>query len=240
MIRVIPAIDIIGGKAVRLSGGDFSQVTVYHNDPVEAAKQFQDAGLKRLHMVDLEGARSSEVKNWKTLERIAVKTDLEIDFGGGIQSAEDVQRAIDAGATQVNTGTIPAKNKTMFMQWLKVFGANRFLVGADVKESEIMIKGWEQSSGIQINDFITEYLQEGIAEFFCTDVSKDGMMQGPSLKLYRSLLETFPSVSLIASGGVRDISDVEDLDASGCSAVIIGKAIYEGKIQLKELEVYAY
>jgi phosphoribosylformimino-5-aminoimidazole carboxamide ribotide isomerase len=239
MINIIPAIDIIGGKAVRLTGGDFSKMTVYYNDPVDAAKQFQDAGLKRLHMVDLEGARTSAVKNWKTLERIALKTNLQIDFGGGIQTFEDVQRAIDAGAWQVNTGTIPAKEKNTFVEWLKKFGAERFLVGADVRDNEIMVKGWEEGSGIQLNDFITDFMNEGVTEFFCTDVSKDGMMKGPSVKLYTDLLENFPSLSLIGSGGVRDIRDVEELQTCGCSAVIIGKAIYEGKIKLKQLEVYA-
>lgn len=240
MIRIIPAIDIIGGKAVRLSGGDFTQVTVYHNDPVEVAKEFEAAGIRRLHMVDLEGARSGQVQNWKVLEKVAVKTGLRVDFGGGIQDHEDVQRAFNAGAWQVNSGTVPAKDKNVFLQWLQKFGADKFLVGADVKDGHIMVKGWEENSGIGLEDFIGGYMKEGISEFFCTDVSKDGMMQGPSVKLYGELLETFPSLALIASGGVRDIRDVEELDQCGCTAVIIGKAIYEGKIPLKQLEVYAH
>jgi phosphoribosylformimino-5-aminoimidazole carboxamide ribotide isomerase len=239
MIRIIPAIDIIEGKAVRLSGGDFAQVTIYNNDPVEVAREFADAGIRRLHMVDLEGARSGQVKNWKTLEKVAVRSNLQIDFGGGIQSQEDVQRAFNAGAMQVNSGTIPAKEKDEFLTWLKKFGADKFLIGADVRNDEILVKGWEENSGIKLDDFISGYLAEGVAEFFCTDVSKDGMMQGPSVELYTRLLKEFTALSLIASGGVRNIRDVEELDRCGCSAVIIGKAIYEGKIKLKELEVYA-
>jgi phosphoribosylformimino-5-aminoimidazole carboxamide ribotide isomerase len=240
MINIIPAIDIIDGKAVRLSGGDFSKVTIYYNDPLEAAKKFESTGLKKLHMVDLEGARAGEAKNWKVLERIATKTSLHIDFGGGIATTDDVTRAFNAGASQVNAGTQPAKNKEEFLKWVKTFGSKKFLIGADVKDRSVMVKGWEEDSGITITDFITTYIAEGICEFFCTDVSKDGMMEGPAVELYRSLIEEFPDLQLIASGGVRTIADVQSVADAGCKGVIIGKAIYEGKISLKELEKYAH
>ncbi len=238
MIRIIPAIDIMDGRAVRLAGGDFSKRTVYYNDPLEAAKMFEDAGLKNLHMVDLDGARAGATCNWKTLERIASGTSLQIDFGGGIQSMEDVSRVFNAGAAQVNAGTIPARNKELFLSWMKMFGAEKFLVGADVKGRSLMVKGWEEDSGQEVSGFINDYMLEGVGNFFCTDVSKDGMMEGPAIDLYKSLLTECAGMELIASGGVKSIEDVEALDDCGCKGVIIGKALYEGGISLKKLKRY--
>ncbi len=238
MMQLIPAIDIIGGKCVRLSKGDFAQMKVYNEKPLEVAFQFQDAGLQRLHLVDLDGAKSGKVQNWKVLETIAGKTSLEIDFGGGIKTQKDVEIIFNSGALMATVGSIAVKDEPLLSQWLDLFGKDKFLIGADVKEEKIAVAGWQETSDVWIHDFIHKYMEKGVLQFFCTDVSKDGQLEGPSVELYKNLLEKFPSLQLIASGGVSNLNDLDALRQAGCSGVIIGKAIYEGRITLKQLSAY--
>jgi phosphoribosylformimino-5-aminoimidazole carboxamide ribotide isomerase len=235
-MQIIPAIDIIDGKCVRLTQGDYAQKKIYNEHPLEVAKEFQDAGLKRLHLVDLDGAKAGAVKNWKVLETIAGKTSLTIDFGGGIKTAKDVQIVFDSGAALATVGSIAVKNEEEFISWLKHFGPEKFLLGADVKEEKIAVGGWQETTEIWIYDFIEKYLQHGITQLFCTDVSKDGKLEGPSLDLYKNIIGKFPSLHFIASGGVSSMKDVDELENIGCSGVIIGKAIYENRISLSELK----
>jgi len=235
---VIPAIDIIDGKCVRLTEGDYSQKKVYNERPVEVAKQFEGAGLKRLHLVDLDGAKAGAVKNWKVLEAIAGKTSLLIDFGGGIKSEKDVEIAFESGALLATVGSIAVKNETEFLKWISRFGADKFLLGADVKNEKITVSGWQETTTIWIYDFIEKFMTAGIQQLFCTDVGKDGKMEGPSLELYKSIVAKFPSLHFIASGGVSSMEDVNSLAEMGCKGVIIGKAIYEGKINLQELSKF--
>jgi phosphoribosylformimino-5-aminoimidazole carboxamide ribotide isomerase len=232
---IIPAIDIIDGKCVRLTQGDYAQKKVYNEKPLEVAKQFEDAGLKRLHLVDLDGAKAGAVKNWKVLETIAGKTTLVIEFGGGIKTEKDVQIVFGSGAALATVGSIAVKEEAVFVQWLHQFGAEKFLLGADVKEEKIAVSGWQETTDIWIYDFIEKYLQQGIQQLFCTDVSKDGKLEGPSLALYKNIVEKFPALHFIASGGVSSVYDLEELNKAGCKGVIIGKAIYENKISLAEL-----
>ena len=235
MIEIIPAIDIIDGKCVRLIKGDYSQKTIYNENPLEVAKQFEDAGLKRLHLVDLDGARDSEVKNWKVLERIASKTMLVVDFSGGISSKKNVQIAFDSGAAFAGIGSIAVKEEAAFSSWLQIFGAEKFIIGADVKDELILTKGWTEATTLSVFDLIKKYEAKGIKQFFCTDVSKDGLLQGSSIELYKKIIEQFPSIHLIASGGVSSIHEIERLEEIGCKGVIIGKAIYENRIALIDL-----
>lgn len=235
---IIPAIDIIDGKCVRLTQGDYSQKKVYNEHPLEVAKQFEDAGLKRLHLVDLDGAKGGAVKNWKVLETIAGKTSMEIDFGGGIKTDKDVQIVFNSGAKLATVGSIAVKNEEEFVKWLLQFGADRFLLGADVKEEKIAIHGWQETSDIWIYDFIEKYIQHGIKQLFCTDVSKDGKLEGPAVDLYKSVIEKFPGLHFIASGGVSSLKDLEELEKIGCKAAIVGKAIYENRISLNELRIF--
>src|SRR5690349_10975837 len=232
---VIPAIDIIEGKCVRLSQGDYTQKKVYNEHPLEVAKQFEDVGLKRLHLVDLDGAKEGKVKNWKVLETIAGKTSLIIDFGGGIKTEKDVAIVFDSGATLATIGSLAVKDKATFSAWLQQFGADKFLLGADVKDERIAVSGWLETTDIWIYDFIESYIQQGIQQVFCTDVSKDGMLEGPAVQLYKNIIEKFPELHFIASGGVSSLTDLEQLQQIGCKGAIVGKAIYEGKIQLHEL-----
>ncbi len=232
---IIPAIDIIEGKCVRLSQGDYQQKTIYNEHPLEVAKQFEDAGLKRLHLVDLDGAKEGKVKNWKVLETIAGKTALTIDFGGGIKEEKDVQIVFESGAAMATIGSLAVKDKDLFVSWLQQFGAGKFLLGADVKEEKIAVGGWLETTDVWIYDFIESYVQQGIRQVFCTDVSKDGMLEGPSVELYKNIITKFPQLHFIASGGVSSINDLEQLQQIGCKGAIIGKAIYEGRIQLKDL-----
>jgi len=238
MIEIIPAIDIINGNCVRLTKGDFNAKTIYNEDPTEIAKQFQDAGLKRLHLVDLDGARSGSIQNLKVLESIASATELIVDFGGGISKIGDVNDAFNAGASLITVGSLAVKNKELFIEWLAQFGAEKFLLGADVKNNNILIKGWTESTNINIHAFIDSYTKEGVINIFCTDISKDGMLEGPSVELYKSILAKNKLVQLIASGGVTSCKDIDMLDEIGCKGVIIGKAIYEGLITLEELKHY--
>ena len=232
---IIPAIDIIDGKCVRLTGGDYGQKKIYNERPLEVAMQFQDAGLKRLHLVDLDGAKAGSVKNWKVLEAIAGKTSMVIDFGGGIKSAKDVEIIFECGASLATVGSIAVKNEEEFVQWLGRFGAEKFLLGADVKEEKIVVSGWTEDTDIWVYDFIEKYIQQGVQQIFCTDVSKDGKLEGPSIELYKSIIKKFPKLHFIASGGVSTMKDVDQLAEIGCKGVIIGKAIYEERITLQEL-----
>jgi phosphoribosylformimino-5-aminoimidazole carboxamide ribotide isomerase len=234
-MEIIPAIDIIDGKCVRLTHGDFNQKKVYNENPLEVAKEFEDAGIRRLHLVDLDGAKAGVVKNWKVLESIAGKTSLVIDFGGGVKTEKDVRVVLDSGAVFVTVGSIAVKDEPLFSSWLSAIGAEKFLLGADVKDEKITVSGWLEQTDIWIYDFIESYQAKGITRIFCTDVSKDGAMEGPSLVLYKNIVERFPKLHFIASGGVSNMDDVYGLEEAGCSGVIIGKAIYEGKILLKDL-----
>jgi phosphoribosylformimino-5-aminoimidazole carboxamide ribotide isomerase len=234
-MQIIPAIDIIDGKCVRLTHGDYSQKKTYNENPLEVAKEFEDAGLLRLHLVDLDGAKSGMVKNWKVLESIASKTGLIIDFGGGIKTEKDVQIVFESGAALTTVGSIAVKEGEVFNQWLAYFGADRFLLGADVKDEKLTVSGWLEQTDIWIYDFLEDYTAKGVQHVFCTDVSKDGALEGPSTALYKSIVEKFPALHFIASGGVSCMDDVYQLQEVGCKGVIIGKAIYEGRVSLKEL-----
>lgn len=235
MIEIIPAIDIIGGKCVRLSQGDYSLKKEYHSNPVEVAKSFEDAGIKRLHLVDLDGAKNKKITNLRVLENIAGATNLTIDFGGGVQSDQDIESAFNAGAKQVTGGSISVKNSPLFETWIKKYGPEKIILGADAKNEKIAVSGWEENSGLDIYEFIDGYIKKSIAYIICTDIAKDGLLAGPSFDLYNAILKKFPHLKLIASGGVTTIDDVKRLNENGLHGVIIGKAIYEGTIKLKEL-----
>ncbi|MFN6965050.1 MAG: 1-(5-phosphoribosyl)-5-[(5-phosphoribosylamino)methylideneamino]imidazole-4-carboxamide isomerase [Pyrinomonadaceae bacterium] len=236
MIEIIPAIDIIGGKCVRLTQGDFDRQTVYSDDPVEIAKSFADAGIRRLHVVDLDGARLGTPANIDVLERIAAATALTIDFGGGVKTDRDVKAVFDAGAEFVNVGSVAVKERELFFEWLEHYGGESFLLAADVRDRKLAIDGWQTETDVEIIPFLAEYHALGVEQTFVTDIAKDGAMQGPSFKLYREILMAVPGLKLIASGGVTSIHDVEELADTGCSGVIIGKAIYEEKIEVAELQ----
>jgi len=236
-MEIIPAIDIIDGKCVRLTQGDYAQKKIYNEHPLEVAMAFEDAGLRRLHLVDLDGAKAGRVKNWKVLEALAGKTDLVIDFGGGIKTVTDVDIVFNSGAALATVGSIAVKDGALFVSWLEQYGAGRFLLGADVKEEKITIGGWMETTDRWVYDFIREYMEKGVQQVFCTDVSKDGLLQGPALDLYRNIIGKFPDLHFIASGGVSGMDDVQRLAEIGCKGVIIGKAIYEGRIRLNELKV---
>jgi phosphoribosylformimino-5-aminoimidazole carboxamide ribotide isomerase len=235
MINIIPAIDIIDGKCVRLSQGDYAQMKIYNEDPLEMAKQFEDYGFKRLHLVDLDGAKAKHVVNIKTLERVASKTDLEIDFGGGIKTEEELQLVFDAGASQVSIGSMAVQNKELFFQWIENYGAEKFILSADFYDEKIAIGGWENITDISLDDFLKEYQEKGIQYVACTDISKDGMLQGSSIDIYRRLRHDFRNLNIIASGGITYLHEIEELDKCGIYGVIIGKAIYEGRISLEDL-----
>jgi len=238
-MTIIPAIDIIDGKCVRLTQGDYSQKKIYNKHPLEVAKKFEDAGLNRLHLVDLDGAKEGKVKNWKVLETIAGKTSLIIDFGGGIKTDKDVRIVFDSGAKLATVGSIAVKDEEEFVKWLLQFGAEKFLLGADVKEEKIAIHGWQETSDIWIYDFMEKYIQHGVKQIFCTDVSKDGKLEGPAVDLYKNISDKFPDLLFIASGGVSSMKDLEELEKVGCKGAIVGKAIYENRISLDELRIFA-
>ncbi len=237
-MQIIPAIDIIDGKCVRLTEGDYAQKTIYNEDPLEVAKAFEAAGIQRLHLVDLDGAKAGAVKNWKVLESIALNTKLVIDFGGGIKTNDDVALVFERGATLATIGSMAVANPTLFLSWVKTYGADRFFLGADVKDNHIAVNGWMQTSNIAIDSFISDYLAQGISNIFCTDVSKDGRLEGPSTALYQSLIQLFPNLNLVASGGVSSLQDLETLKAIGCAGAIVGKAIYENRISLESLQQF--
>lgn len=235
MIEIIPAIDLIDGKCVRLSQGDYAQKTVYNENPLEVAKMFADAGIRRLHLVDLDGAKAHHIVNHKVLETIATNTDLIIDFGGGLKSDDDLRIAFESGAQMVTGGSIAVKNPDVFTAWISKFGGEKIILGADVKDEKIAVGGWIETTDIELMPFIANYMQQGISKVICTDISKDGMLQGPSLELYKKMLAEKPEMYLIASGGVSSIQDIEQLHEAAVPAVITGKAIYEGKIKLDEI-----
>ncbi len=237
-LQIIPAIDIIDGKCVRLEQGDYNKVSLYHKEPLEVAKKFEDAGLTRLHLVDLDGAKAGAVKNWKVLETIAGKTSLVIDFGGGIKLEKDVEIVFNSGAAMATVGSVAVKNEEEFMKWLLKFGGEKFLLGADVKNEKITISGWQEETKIWIYDFIQKYIDHGIKQIFCTDVSKDGKLEGPATDLYKNIIAKFPGLFFIASGGVSAIDDLKRLEEIGCKGAIIGKAIYENRITLQELKEF--
>jgi len=234
-MRIIPAIDIINGKCVRLSKGDYETSKIYSSNPLEIAKEIEDAGLEYLHLVDLDGAKSKHVVNHKILEKITQQTKLKVDFGGGIKSDEDVLKVIDCGANQFTGGSIAVTNPQLFLNWLECFGKDKIILGADCNQRKIASNGWKTESDLDVNDFVQSYLSKGIEFVVCTDIQKDGMLEGPSFELYEELVQ-LESIKLIASGGVSSIEDVVQLKKIGCEAVIIGKALYEKKITLKELK----
>jgi phosphoribosylformimino-5-aminoimidazole carboxamide ribotide isomerase len=237
-LQIIPAIDIIDGKCVRLTEGDYAQKKIYNEHPLEVAKEFEGAGLQRLHLVDLDGAKAGAVKNWKVLETITSKTSLIIDFGGGIKQEEDVKIVLNSGAEFATVGSIAVKDETKFVSWLQQFGAEKFLLGADVKDEKIAVGGWLETTDIWIYDFIEKYINHGVQQIFCTDVSKDGRLEGPSTELYKNILQKFPELHFIASGGVSSMKDLDELAEIGCNGAIVGKAIYEGRVTLNELKKY--
>ena len=238
-MQIIPAIDIIDGKCVRLTEGDYTQKKIYNEHPLEVARQFEDAGLMRLHLVDLDGAKAGAVKNWKVLETIAGKTSLIIDFGGGIKQEADVKIVFDSGAALATVGSVAVKEETKFVSWLQQFGADKFLLGADVKNEKMAVGGWLETTDIWIYDFMEKYIAHGVRQIFCTDVSKDGRLEGPSIELYKNILQKFQQLHFIASGGVSSMNDLQELQNIGCKAAIVGKAIYEGRITLNELQRFA-
>jgi phosphoribosylformimino-5-aminoimidazole carboxamide ribotide isomerase len=235
-MELIPAVDIINGKCVRLTKGDFTKKIVYNGNPLDVAKSFESVGLKRLHIVDLDGAGGEGLKNLPTLENISLHTKLSIDFGGGIKRTEDVEAVFNAGASMISVGSVIVKNPALFKQWLMDFGLQKFLPGADVFEKKIKIQGWKENTGIDIFDFIEDLIKLNIDKIFCTDISKDGMMQGPSTELYKEILKRFPSLHLIASGGISCYEDLLVLKEAGCKGVIVGKAFYEGKITMQQID----
>lgn len=236
MIEIIPAIDIIEGKCVRLSQGDYNTKKIYNENPLEVAKEFEDHGIKRLHVVDLDGAKSHKIVNHKTLEMIAANTKLVIDFGGGLKTSHDLQVAFDSGASMITGGSIAVKDKHTFGGWITQFGGQKIILGADAKNEKIAVAGWQEDSGIDLWEFIDLYMQKGITKTICTDISKDGMLQGPAVELYKKMKSRFPGLFVIASGGVSSIEDIETLNSNNIDAVIFGKAIYEGKIKLVDLQ----
>lgn len=239
-MRIIPAIDILDGKCVRLSKGDYSTQKIYNEDPVEVAKSFEAHGIHYLHVVDLDGAKSQHIVNYKVLERIATSTSLQIDFGGGIKSDQDLQIAFESGATQITGGSIAVKNPVLFQKWLSIYGSNKIILGADAMNGKIAVSGWQETSQSELIPFVNGYLKKGIRYVICTDISKDGMLQGPALDLYKQMIAELHSqenpLNLIASGGISKIDELPKLKTLGCEGVIIGKAIYENHISLKDLE----
>lgn len=235
MIELIPAIDLIEGKCVRLTQGDYDTKKIYNEDPLEVAKMFEDYGIRRLHVVDLDGARQGRIINYRTLERLATRTSLIIDFGGGLKQDGDLEIAFESGAQMVTGGSIAVKNPEIFTSWISKFGSNKIILGADVKNKKIAISGWEETTNQELIPFIQSYKEKGITKTICTDISRDGMLQGPAIELYKEIQGQIPQLYVIASGGVSSLQDIEKLVEAGIPAVIFGKAIYEGKIQLKDL-----
>jgi phosphoribosylformimino-5-aminoimidazole carboxamide ribotide isomerase len=235
-MELIPAIDIIDGKCVRLKQGDYGQKTVYNENPLEVARQFEDAGIHRLHLVDLDGAKAKKIINYKVLETIASRTHLIIDFGGGIQSDADIRIAFNSGALMVTGGSIAIRNEELFDSWLTTYGPEKIILGADAKDEKIAVSGWQETTGIELIPFLQKNVAKGIVSAICTDISKDGMMLGPSIELYKKILAEIPTLKLIASGGVTTIDDLYALAEANLAGAIFGKAIYEGSIKLKDLQ----
>ncbi|WP_298535233.1 1-(5-phosphoribosyl)-5-[(5-phosphoribosylamino)methylideneamino]imidazole-4-carboxamide isomerase [uncultured Algibacter sp.] len=237
-MRIIPAIDIIDGQCVRLSKGDYNTKKIYNENPLEIAKQYENHGIKYLHLVDLDGAKASHIVNHKVLEQIATKTNLKIDFGGGLKTDEDLRIAFESGAGQITGGSIAVKKPEVFKSWLSKFGADKIILGADANNEKIAISGWLEESDEELIPFVQNYMKEGVSYVICTDIAKDGMLEGPSFDLYEKMLKQLPHVKLIASGGISEFEELPRLAELGCEGTIIGKAIYENKISLKQLENY--
>lgn len=231
MIELIPAIDIIGGKCVRLTKGDYDQKTVYNEDPVAQAKEFEAKGFTRLHVVDLDGAKSKHIVNDTVLRQITSQTSLTVDFGGGIKSGDDIRKAFDAGATLVTIGSIAVSQPDLFMSWLSEYGAGRIILGADARNGKVSINGWKEDSTEELLPFLKKYIDAGVKNILCTDISKDGTLQGPATELYRQIMAAYPGIHLIASGGISSNEDIEDLEKAGIPAVVFGKAYYEGRLK---------
>ena len=238
MIRIIPAIDIIEGKCIRLTQGDYGRKVIYNENPLEVAKQFEDNGIQYLHLVDLDGAKAKKIINRKVLEEIAAKTKLKIDFGGGIRTDEDIMLAFDCGAEQVTGGSVAVKNKELFLSWLKKFGAEKIILGTDVKDEMIAVNGWYENTKINVFSFIESYQKLGVQSVICTDINRDGLLQGAAINLYKKITDRFSGIKLIASGGISSTDEIDELIKLDLDGVIIGKAIYENKISLKELRKY--
>jgi phosphoribosylformimino-5-aminoimidazole carboxamide ribotide isomerase len=237
-MQIIPAIDLIDGKVVRLTEGDYSRKTEYHSNPVDIARQFEDAGLKRLHVVDLDGAKKGSVVNWNVLEDIVADTSMEIDFGGGVKQEADVFRIIDSGARWVTIGSMAVKQPGVFATWVEKYGADKFFLGADVRGEKIAVGGWLETTDLDVHEFIMQYTNKGLKYVFCTDISKDGKLEGPSTSLYKLILAKNKNVDLVASGGVTTLEDLYDLRDAGCNGAIVGKAIYENRISLDDLKKF--
>lgn len=235
MIELIPAIDIINGQCVRLTKGDYDQKKVYNDDPAAVAKEFEQAGFRRLHIVDLDGAKSKHIVNDDVLRRITSETGLIVDFGGGIKTGEDIEKAFEAGASMVTVGSIAVTQPQLFISWLNQYGADKMILGADVRNGMISINGWKEDSTEELLPFLKKYIDAGVKNVLCTEISKDGTLQGPAVMLYKEVMKAYPQLHLIASGGVSRKEDIEELDREGIPAVVFGKAIYEGRIDLKEL-----
>ena len=235
MIELIPAIDIINGQCVRLTKGDYDQKKVYNDDPVAVAKEFEQLGFRRLHIVDLDGAKSKHIVNDAVLRSITTETKLIVEFGGGIKTEEDIEKAFEAGASMVTVGSIAVTKPTLFIQWLDKYGADKMILGADVRNGMISINGWKEDSKEELLPFLKKYIDAGVKNVLCTEISKDGTLQGPAVTLYKEVMKAYPQLHLIASGGVSQKEDIEELEREGIPAVVFGKAIYEGRIDLKEL-----
>jgi len=235
---IIPAIDLIDGKCVRLSQGDYDRKTIYNENPLEVAKAFEDHGIRRLHLVDLDGAKAHHIVNHKVLETIATQTSLVIDFGGGLKTDEDLRIAFECGARMITGGSIAVKSPKIFESWITQFGSDRIILGADVKDEKIAVTGWTEDTELSLLPFLEEYINKGINQVICTDIRKDGMLQGASTELYKKILRAYPGLYLVASGGVSSLADLEELAEAGMPAVIFGKAIYEGRISLSDLRPF--
>ncbi len=234
-MRIIPAIDLIDGKCVRLTQGDYAQKKVYNENPLDVAKSFEDQGLQYLHLVDLDGAKAGKVTNWKVVESITTHTKLTVDFGGGIKTDDEIRKLFEHGVQQVNLGSIAVKEPQKVIQWIDEFGSDKIILSADVKNNTIAISGWQESSSINIRNFLRDYIENGIEYVTCTDISTDGMLTGPNIELYKTLILSFPQLHLVASGGVGTMEDLQELKRIGVDGVIVGKAIYEGRVKLEEL-----
>lgn len=235
MIELIPAIDIIDGKCVRLTKGDYNQKTVYNDSPADVARQFEDMGFKRLHVVDLDGAKSKHIVNDHVLKAITDATNLKVDFGGGLKTDDDLKKAFEAGASMVTIGSIAVTKPELFLSWLEEYGADKLILGADVRNGKISINGWKEDSTEELLPFLKQYVDHGVKNVLCTEISKDGTLQGPAIELYRQIMDAYPTLHLIASGGVGSTDDIRNLNESGIPAVVFGKAFYEGKINIEEL-----
>ena len=236
-IELIPAIDIINGQCVRLTKGDYNQKKVYNNNPVEVAIHFEELGFKRLHVVDLDGAKSKHIVNDGVLKEITKATNLTVDFGGGIKTKNDIEKAFEAGASMVTIGSVAVTNRQLFLEWIEMYGAERLILGADVRNGKISINGWKEDSSEELLPFLKQYVDKGVRNVLCTEISKDGTLQGPATNLYKDIMKAYPQLHLIASGGVSSNEDITDLNNAGIPAVVFGKAFYEGKIDIKSLDI---